>query len=67
MALSIGTNTAALQAAAAASSVNRDLGTSMARLSTGMRINSASDDAALMPRSRSLTRSALSLVRFLTA
>ena len=46
MALSIGTNTAALQASAAASSVNRDLGTSMARLSTGMRINSASDDAA---------------------
>jgi flagellin len=46
MALSIATNTAALQASAAASSVNRDLETSMARLSTGKRINSASDDAA---------------------
>ena len=46
MALSIGTNSAALQAAASASSVNRDLETSMARLSTGKRINSAADDAA---------------------
>jgi len=46
MALSIATNTAALQASAAASSVNRDLETSMARLSTGKRINSARDDAA---------------------
>ena len=46
MALSIGTNVASLQASAAASSVNSDLETSMARLSTGKRINSASDDAA---------------------
>jgi flagellin len=46
MALSIATNVAALQSSAAASSVNRDLETSMARLSTGKRINSASDDAA---------------------
>jgi flagellin len=46
MALTIATNTAALQAASAASSVNRDMETSMARLSTGKRINSASDDAA---------------------
>ena len=46
MALTIGTNVASLQASAAASSVNRDLETSMARLSTGKRINSASDDAA---------------------
>jgi flagellin len=46
MGLSIATNTAALQASASASSVNRDLETSMARLSTGKRINSASDDAA---------------------
>ena len=46
MAVSIGTNSAALRAAEAASSVNRDMETSMARLSTGMRINSASDDAA---------------------
>ncbi|MDG2405877.1 MAG: flagellin FliC, partial [Paracoccaceae bacterium] len=41
MALSIATNNAALQAAAAASSVNREMETSMARLSTGKRINSA--------------------------
>ena len=46
MALAIATNTAALTAASAASSVNRDIGTSMARLSSGKRINSASDDAA---------------------
>jgi flagellin len=46
MALSIATNVAALQSSASASSVNRDLETSMARLSTGKRINSASDDAA---------------------
>ena len=46
MALAIATNTAALNAAASASSVNRDMETSMARLSTGKRINSASDDAA---------------------
>ena len=46
MALSIGTNNSALQAAAAASSVNRNMETSMERLSTGKRINSASDDAA---------------------
>jgi flagellin len=46
MALAIATNSAALQAAASASSVNRDMETSMARLASGMRINSASDDAA---------------------
>ena len=46
MALAIATNNAALNAAASASSVNHDLETSMARLSTGKRINSASDDAA---------------------
>ena len=46
MALAIATNNGALQAAAAASSVNRSMETSMERLSTGMRINSASDDAA---------------------
>ena len=46
MALAIATNSAALNAAASASSVNRDLETSMERLSTGKRINSASDDAA---------------------
>ena len=46
MVLAIATNNAALNAAASASSVNRDMETSMARLSTGKRINSASDDAA---------------------
>ena len=46
MALAIATNNAALNAAAAASSVNRDMETSMERLSSGKRINSASDDAA---------------------
>ena len=46
MALAIATNNAALNAAASASSVNRDMETSMARLSTGKRINSASEDAA---------------------
>jgi flagellin len=46
MALAIATNNAALHSAAAASSVNRDMETSMARLSTGLRINSARDDAA---------------------
>jgi flagellin len=46
MALAIATNTAALNAAASASSVNREMETSMERLSTGKRINSASDDAA---------------------
>jgi flagellin len=46
MALALATNNAALNAAASASSVNRDMETSMARLSSGKRINSASDDAA---------------------
>ena len=46
MALAIATNNAALNAAASASSVNGDMETSMARLSSGKRINSASDDAA---------------------
>ena len=46
MALAIATNNAALNAAASASSVNRDMQTSMARLSSGKRINSAADDAA---------------------
>lgn len=46
MALSVATNTGALMAQAAASSVNKEMETSMARLSTGQRINSAADDAA---------------------
>jgi flagellin len=46
MALTVATNTGSLMAQAAASSVNKDMETSMERLSTGKRINSASDDAA---------------------
>ncbi|XDZ64934.1 flagellin [Alphaproteobacteria bacterium LSUCC0684] len=46
MALVINTNIGALGAAAAASSVNKSMETSMERLSTGKRINAAADDAA---------------------
>ena len=46
MALTVATNTGALMAQAAASSVNKDMEISMERLSTGKRINSAADDAA---------------------
>lgn len=46
MALTVATNTGALMAQAAASSVNKEMETSMERLSTGKRINSAADDAA---------------------
>lgn len=46
MALNINTNIGALNAAAAASSVNKMQETAMERLSTGQRINSAADDAA---------------------
>ena len=46
MALSVATNTGALMAQAAASSVNKEMEISMERLSTGKRINGASDDAA---------------------
>ena len=46
MALTVATNTGALMAQAAASSVNKEMEVSMERLSTGKRINSASDDAA---------------------
>jgi flagellin len=46
MALSVATNVGAMAASAAASSVNRDMNTSIERLSTGYRINSASDDVA---------------------
>ena len=46
MALTVATNSAALMAQAAASSVNKSMETSMARLSTGVRVNSAADDAA---------------------
>lgn len=46
MALTVGTNTGALMAQAAASATNKSLEISMERLSTGKRINSAADDAA---------------------
>jgi len=46
MALSVATNTGALMAQAAACSVNKEMEISMARLSSGKRINSAADDAA---------------------
>ena len=46
MALTVATNTGALMAQAAASSVNKEMETAMERLSTGQRINGAADDAA---------------------
>lgn len=46
MALTVATNSGALMAQAAATSVNKSMETSMERLSTGKRINSAADDAA---------------------
>ena len=46
MALSIGTNDGAMRASQAASMAARGMEASMERLSTGKRINSASDDAA---------------------
>ena len=46
MALTVATNSGALMAQAAASSVNKDMEIAMERLSTGKRINSAADDAA---------------------
>ena len=55
MALTLTTNNAALNAAGSASSVNRDMEKSMARLSSGKRINSASDDAAGVAISSRLT------------
>lgn len=46
MALNINTNIGALGAAAAATGVNKSMETAMERLSTGLRINTAADDAA---------------------
>jgi flagellin len=46
MALTVATNVGALNAQAAASSVNKEMEISMERLSSGKRINSAADDAA---------------------
>jgi flagellin len=51
----INTNTSALKASNAASSANKMLSTSMERLSTGKRINSAKDDAAGLAISTSMT------------
>ncbi len=55
MALVLTTNNAALNAAASVSSVNRDIENSIARLSSGKRINSAFDDAAGVAISSRLT------------
>ena len=55
MALSVATNTGALMAQAAASSVNKEMETSMERLATGKRINGAADDAAGVAISSRLT------------
>ena len=46
MALSVATNVGALSATKAASAVNNSMETSMARLASGKRINSAADDSA---------------------
>ena len=46
MALTMATNIGALNAAAAAASTTRSMETSMERLSSGKRINSASDDVS---------------------
>ena len=51
----INTNIGALKAANASSSANKALGTAMERLSTGKRINSASDDAAGLAIATSMT------------
>jgi flagellin len=53
--LSINTNVGALQAARAATSINKSMETSMTRLSTGKRINSAADDAAGLQISMRMT------------
>jgi flagellin len=53
----IGTNTAALRAANAATKANKALGTAMERLSTGKRINSAKDDAAGLAIASTMTGS----------
>ena len=55
MALSIGTNTSALDAASALFLLGRNIETSMERLATGKRLNSASDDAAGVAISSRLT------------
>jgi len=55
MALSVVTNTASLNAQRNLSKSGEGLATSMQRLSSGMRINSAKDDAAGMQIANRLT------------
>jgi flagellin len=59
--LSVVTNNGALMAQAALSSVNRDMETSMQRLSTGKRINAARDDAAGVAIASRLTSSVIGI------
>ena len=61
MALSVATNIGALAASKAASSVNSAMETSMARLSSGKRINSAADDSAGLAIASRLTSEARGL------
>ena len=61
MALSVATNIGALAASKAASSVNRTMEDSMARLSSGKRINSAADDSAGLAIAARLTSEARGL------
>ena len=61
MALSVSTNVGALAASKAASSVNTVMETSMSRLSTGKRINSAADDSAGLAIASRLTSEARGL------
>jgi flagellin len=61
MALSVATNIGALAASKAASSVNSSMETSMSRLSTGKRINSAADDSAGLAIASRLTSEARGL------
>ena len=61
MALSVATNIGALAASKAASSVNSSMETSMARLSSGKRINSAADDSAGLAIASRLTSEARGL------
>ena len=61
MALSVATNIGALAASKAASSVNRSMEDSMARLSSGKRINSAADDSAGLAIASRLTSEARGL------
>jgi len=61
MALSVATNIGALAASKAATSVNSAMETSMARLSSGKRINSAADDSAGLAIAARLTSEARGL------